>query len=389
MNIGKSKKTHVGIWVGVLLTSTMPAFTQATRQVPAEYATIQAAISASADGDLVLVSPGIYVEVIDFSGRAITVQSIAGPATTVIEKPFNAGNGVPGGQPSSPVVIFESGEGRNSVLDGFTITKGTGRFFSAWACDCDGYQLGGGLLILNSSPLVKNCIIRENNCFTYHSQGGGVYTSGGSPRFEHCQFLLNGAGGGYGRGGGAWIAGNAEFFNCDFRLNTGNSYHFGFGGGVWVEGGAPLFDSVRIVQNQASHGIGALRVTPTTRLHRVYVGGGQTAPMIDGTAVNLGGNVLDGDCDANGVPDHLEIASGKSRDLNGNGVPDHCDCLFGPTECCPADLNNDGVVNGADISVLLGYWGQSGKSVVADITGDGLVDGADLAMLLSSWGKCQ
>jgi hypothetical protein len=58
------------------------------------------------------------------------------------------------------------------------------------------------------------------------------------------------------------------------------------------------------------------------------------------------------------------------------------------SQTCSADLNNDGTVSGADISVLLGYWGQSGKSVVGDINGDGLVDGADLAVLLSSWGKC-
>jgi len=55
---------------------------------------------------------------------------------------------------------------------------------------------------------------------------------------------------------------------------------------------------------------------------------------------------------------------------------------------CTGDLNDDGIVNGADISIMLGFWGLNGKPVDADINGDGLVDGADLAMLLSSWGKC-
>jgi hypothetical protein len=85
------------------------------------------------------------------------------------------------------------------------------------------------------------------------------------------------------------------------------------------------------------------------------------------------------DCDSNGIPDAVEIAAG-APDVNANGVPDTCECL--------ADLNTDSIVNGADISVLLGYWGQSGKGVVGDINGDGLVDGADLAILLSSWGTC-
>ena len=49
----------------------------------------------------------------------------------------------------------------------------------------------------------------------------------------------------------------------------------------------------------------------------------------------------------------------------------------------PADLNNDGVVNAADLSILLGNWGGSGTG---DINGDGTVGAADLANLLGSWG---
>ena len=47
------------------------------------------------------------------------------------------------------------------------------------------------------------------------------------------------------------------------------------------------------------------------------------------------------------------------------------------------DLNSDGVVNGADMALLLGSWGTSGPG---DLNGDGLVDGQDLAILLSLWG---
>lgn len=52
---------------------------------------------------------------------------------------------------------------------------------------------------------------------------------------------------------------------------------------------------------------------------------------------------------------------------------------------CPADLNNDGVVNGADLGLLLGNWGNSGTG---DINGSGTVDGADLGVLLGNWGAC-
>jgi hypothetical protein len=47
------------------------------------------------------------------------------------------------------------------------------------------------------------------------------------------------------------------------------------------------------------------------------------------------------------------------------------------------DLNGDGVVNGDDLGILLGAWGQ--KNSPADLNGDGLVDGIDLGELLANW----
>ncbi|MFO0826944.1 MAG: M12 family metallo-peptidase [Phycisphaerales bacterium] len=51
---------------------------------------------------------------------------------------------------------------------------------------------------------------------------------------------------------------------------------------------------------------------------------------------------------------------------------------------CPADLNHDGKVDGADLATLLGAWGTNG----ADLNGNGTTDAADLAVLLGAWGNC-
>jgi hypothetical protein len=48
------------------------------------------------------------------------------------------------------------------------------------------------------------------------------------------------------------------------------------------------------------------------------------------------------------------------------------------------DLNGDGIVNGADLALVLVGWGVC-ESCPADIDGNGLVDGGDLAMILVSW----
>jgi len=47
------------------------------------------------------------------------------------------------------------------------------------------------------------------------------------------------------------------------------------------------------------------------------------------------------------------------------------------------DLNGDGSVNAADLSVLLGGWGTSGPT---DLNGDGTTNAADLSILLGAWG---
>ena len=49
----------------------------------------------------------------------------------------------------------------------------------------------------------------------------------------------------------------------------------------------------------------------------------------------------------------------------------------------PADLNQDGSVDGADLAMLLSEWGTQGGR--ADLNGNGFVEGADLAVLLSHW----
>ena len=65
-------------------------------------------------------------------------------------------------------------------------------------------------------------------------------------------------------------------------------------------------------------------------------------------------------------------------DLDGGGSADACES--GGIE---GDLNGDGVVDGQDLTVLLGDWGTSDP--ISDINGDGLVGGADLTVLLANW----
>ena len=64
-------------------------------------------------------------------------------------------------------------------------------------------------------------------------------------------------------------------------------------------------------------------------------------------------------------------------DGNGNGIADSC-------ESNPADLNHDGHVGAADITILLNAWGASNSP--ADLNHDGTVNSPDITILLSNWG---
>jgi hypothetical protein len=84
------------------------------KNVPSVYLTIQAGIDAAGTGDTVLVEDGTYTgpgnRDIDFKGKAITVQSENGPASTIIDCQ-GLGRGF----------YFHNNEGKGSVLAGFTI----------------------------------------------------------------------------------------------------------------------------------------------------------------------------------------------------------------------------------------------------------------------------
>ena len=94
---------------------------------------------------------------------------------------------------------------------------------------------------------------------------------------------------------------------------------------------------------------------------------------------------LPSDCNANGLLDSCEIAAGWAVDANGNGILDICES--GLTNC-PADFNQDGSVNAADIAQILNAWGPAPGLPGLDLVPDGVINGADLAALLSAWGPC-
>ncbi len=266
-----------------------------TIEVPGDYRTIQEAIDEAADGDLVLVQPGIYVENIDFLGKAITVQSVAGDLLTVIESEYSSPSSI-----GDSVVTFESGETKKTVLDGFTICMGRGKLVDAVGEIY--YLAGGGIYCSDSSPTIKNCTIWLNRIYLwtksddwgYSSDGGGIYIGNGSaPTILDCMILDNEAmyGGGISGGGSStWIV------NCTIKGNqVDDDGYWGvgaYGGGVY---GSPTLVDCTISENSGRKGGGIYGRTPTLVNCRISDNSGG-----DGGGVYCSGPASISDCSIQG-----------------------------------------------------------------------------------------
>jgi parallel beta-helix repeat protein len=199
-------------------------------RVPADQPTIQAAIAASVDGDSVSVSPGTYSEnAIRFGGKAITVVSEQGPGVTVIDGAY-----------LNPVVVFADGEGRASVLQGFTIRHGYNRNFDLAS--------GGGIAIVGSSPTIQdNDVVTNIGC-----SGCGIAVDSGSPLIQRNFIAQNSESCSGGFGGGISVGGPSAPDILD-NVITENAANNGSGGGIGLVGG----DSSTIEHNMITGNIGA------------------------------------------------------------------------------------------------------------------------------------
>ncbi|MFM7261454.1 MAG: hypothetical protein ACKO3W_12710, partial [bacterium] len=97
-----------------------------------------------------------------------------------------------------------------------------------------------------------------------------------------------------------------------------------------------------------------------------------------GSTCSYGGCVLVTDVDAAAIGVPWNGPGTDCTDADGDGFADLC-----PPPAEP-DINGDGVVDGADLSILLSVWGD--EYPPADLDFDGEVGASDLAILLSVWG---
>jgi parallel beta-helix repeat protein len=213
------------------------------RLTPSHYATIQEAIDASHNGDIVIIAPGIYTgegnRDIQFRGKAIKVQS-ADPndpgivASTIVDCQGTASENHSG-------FFLGHYETNMSELTGLTITNGYN-------------SNAGGIYCWHSSPKIRNCIISHNINNSYSPGSGGIFCSSGSnATISNC--TINNNTFTHGSGGGISCSDSTvSIVNCSIAENTAS----GQGGGVKcsLSSGAMSINGCDIKNNTAVSGGG-------------------------------------------------------------------------------------------------------------------------------------
>ena len=245
---------------------------------------IQNAINSAPSGAVICVGPGTYLGNLNFGGKPVIVKSST-PLGAILN-----GNGI------GPVVSFVSNESSLSVLDGFQVTGGSS-------------SGGGGIRIVNASPIVQNCLIKGNTAppsqNNTHPRGGGVLISG---NFAAPSILCSCLQGNHADFAGGGISTNYlahPYLNMD--TFAGNSASYGAGYSAAFSGLANIENST-FVGNSASVDGAALHVQSifgSTLVRRTLfqnnkaagVGGAVWVP--DGFATILN-SVFDGNSGGNG-----------------------------------------------------------------------------------------
>ncbi len=209
---------------------------------------LQAAVNSAGSGQQVWVAKGTYQransgEYFRMKNNVKIFGGFKGDETSVDQRDLTntAHASILQGK-GTHVVYNNSGIEASALLDGFTITGGSGDF-------------GGGIRNLSASPTIKNCII-ANNAVNYH--GAGMYNASSSPILINCKITGNRA---TSLGGGIYNATSApSYTNCSFSDNRAVN-----GGGIFnTVNSAATLTNCTLTGNTASNGTGGISNNSST-----------------------------------------------------------------------------------------------------------------------------
>jgi predicted outer membrane repeat protein len=283
--------------------------------VPSEFETIQDAIDAAVDGDVVLVANGVYKgngnKELEPCGKVITVRSGNGPNDCIIDCEHD-GRGF----------YFRNDETEDMVVDGFTIRNGYTK-----------YENGSGMCCRAASPTISNCVFKENST---EGEGGGFFCG-----WKSCPTLMN----------------------CTFSGNSATNK----GGGIRNDGGTPILTNCTFIRNLSADEGGGLHTYQSNLIlnnctfsenEAVYYGGGIFNEYSNSKVTNCAFNGNSAGWDGGGIyyieqsnPTLTNCTFSDNSADDGGGMCNVKDCSPTVTHCI--FTNNSATYNGG--GMICGY----------------------------------
>jgi hypothetical protein len=361
------------------------------------FATIQAAINTCNNGDVIIVAPGEYQEMINFLGKNITVTSTNPSDSQIVRNTIIEGSSNPS---DYRAVIFGGTENESCTLTGFNIRATVaGNHTQAMIDHCllEGARTYCGTIIGNFDGRISNCLIGPplvmEQCFV-----PGYTLSECHGMIENCTII-----GSARIGGGA----SATIQNCIFykdglyqhiiTLLSGASLNISY---------SDLYESIDPIELKDSNcivnwGPGNINLDPCfvqlgvwdfnepityypgdfhlksqagrcNPNSQSWVTDANTSPCID--AGNPGCPLGDEPSDANNVRINMGAYGGTAE---ASKTPADWRSI--------ADLTNDWVVDINDLGVFVSYWLDSGECIPSDLNRNQLVNFVDYAIFARQW----
>lgn len=387
----------------------------------ADYTTIQDAVDAASDGDVIEVAPGTYV---DDDGDGAVVLTGYTIALDVTIKAASAGVRIEGADTAMGIACW----GGDTTIEGLDFTncvateswggggvmaRNNGDSITITSCtfsdctdlqsfgkggaiclystmssspitfavsdttfgDCASSAYGGAVYTRNAEGSMSNCTFA--NCQAAH--GGGLEIRAGKVTIDTCVFdgCIASVGGAIRVYGSSLIA---EIVGSSFTENDAS-----WGAAVFVQSGELDMVSCDVDDNVSSRS-GALHVESGTVTDVSYSYFSRNEATESGYDT---WHAITGDADAD-----LTLTNTTFCDHPSTGEIEIAYVDGGGNElgnwCCPGDVDEDGDVDVADIALFLSAYGST--LITADdrqdVARDGDADVTDLMGLLENWGVC-